>query len=47
MFLAADRIEKVLAETGRIVVSRLRGLILAALSVQFVADGVIAIARGV
>jgi multiple antibiotic resistance protein len=43
VFLAADRIEKALGETGRIVVSRLLGLILAALSVQFVADGVTAI----
>ncbi len=46
VFLAADRIEKVLGETGRIVVSRLLGLILAALSVQFVADGVLELARG-
>jgi multiple antibiotic resistance protein len=45
VFLAADRIEKVLGETGRIVVSRLLGLILAALSVQFVADGVTAIVK--
>ena len=45
VFLAADRIEKALGETGRIVVSRLLGLILAALSVQFVADGVTAIVK--
>lgn len=45
VFLAADRIDKVLGETGRIVVSRLLGLVLAALSVQFVADGVTAIVR--
>lgn len=45
VFLAANRIEKALGETGRIVVSRLLGLILAALSVQFVADGVMAIVR--
>ena len=45
VFLAADRLERILGETGRIVVSRLLGLILAALSVQFVADGVTAIVR--
>jgi multiple antibiotic resistance protein len=45
VFLAADRIEKALGETGRIVVSRLLGILLAALSVQFVADGVIAIVK--
>jgi multiple antibiotic resistance protein len=45
VFLAADRIEKALGETGRIVVSRLLGLILAALAVQFVADGVTAIVK--
>jgi multiple antibiotic resistance protein len=45
VFLAADRIEKALGETGRLVVSRLLGLILAALSVQFVADGVTEIVK--
>jgi multiple antibiotic resistance protein len=45
VFLAADRIERALGDTGRIVVSRLLGLILAALSVQFVADGVTAIVK--
>jgi multiple antibiotic resistance protein len=45
VFLLADRLERYLGETGRIVVSRLLGVILAALSVQFVADGVVAIVR--
>lgn len=44
VFLAAERIEKLLGETGVIVVTRLLGLILAALAVQFVADGVLAFA---
>ena len=45
-FLLANRIERLLGETGRLVVSRLLGLLLAALSVQFVADGIMAIAHG-
>lgn len=44
-FLAADRIDRALGRTGRVVLGRLLGLVLAALSVQFVADGVLAIAR--
>ena len=46
VFIAADRIEKLLGATGRIVLTRLLGLILAALAVQFVADGMLAFARG-
>lgn len=45
VFIAADRIEHLLGATGRIVLTRLLGLILAALAVQFVADGVLAFAR--
>lgn len=46
VFLAADRIDHLLGATGRIVLTRLLGLILAALAVQFVADGVLAFAKG-
>ncbi|WP_350334133.1 MarC family protein [Coralliovum pocilloporae] len=42
VFLIAPRIEKILGETGRVVLTRLLGLLLAALSVQFVADGIAA-----
>ncbi len=39
-FLAAEQISKTLGVTGRAVISRLLGIILAALAVQFVIDGV-------
>jgi multiple antibiotic resistance protein len=45
VFLVAERIDRVLGATGRIVLTRLLGLILAALSVQFVIDGVMAVWR--
>ena len=39
-FLAAERIGKLLGITGNVVLSRLLGVILAALAVQYVVDGV-------
>jgi multiple antibiotic resistance protein len=39
-FLGADRISKVLGVTGRAVSTRMLGIILAALAVQFIIDGV-------
>jgi len=46
VFLLATPIDRLLGATGRLVLSRLLGVILAALSIQFVVDGVIAIAAG-
>ena len=45
VFLVAERIDRFLGATGRIVLTRLLGLILAALAVQFVIDGVTAVLR--
>jgi multiple antibiotic resistance protein len=42
-FLAADRVSKLLGVTGNIVLTRLLGVILAALAVQFVIDGIKAV----
>jgi multiple antibiotic resistance protein len=39
-FLAAERISKAMGITGRAVISRLLGIILAALAVQFMIDGI-------
>jgi multiple antibiotic resistance protein len=46
VFQAASTIDRLLGTTGRAVTSRLLGVILAALAVQFVADGVMVFARG-
>ena len=45
-FVAAERIDRYLGETGRTILSRLLGVLLAALSVQFVADGAKALMIG-
>ncbi|WP_373502366.1 MarC family protein [Aestuariivirga sp.] len=44
-FIMAERISKLMGITGRAVMTRLLGIILAALAVQFVIDGVVALAR--
>jgi multiple antibiotic resistance protein len=40
VFVLADRIDRILGHTGRSILTRLLGVILAALAVQFVADGI-------
>lgn len=45
VFMLTSRIDRFLGQTGRSILSRLLGLILAALAVQFVADGVVDIMR--
>lgn len=46
IYLAAARVERLLGHTGNIVLSRLLGVILAALAVQFVVDGLKAVFSG-
>ena len=45
IFILSGRIEKLIGDTGRVVLSRLLGVILAALAVQYIADGIIQLAR--
>jgi len=45
-FLVADKLERLLGETAQLVITRLLGVLLAALSVQFVADGVLTLMGG-
>jgi len=40
VFVLAERIDRFLGNTGRSILTRLLGVILAALAVQFVADGI-------
>ncbi|WP_310619848.1 MarC family protein [Flexibacterium corallicola] len=40
MFLAASKLERILGPTAQMIITRLFGVLLAALSVQFVADGI-------
>jgi multiple antibiotic resistance protein len=46
VFLIANRVDRLLGITGNVVLSRLLGVILAALAVQFVIDGVRAVLAG-
>ena len=45
IFILSGRIEHLIGDTGRIVLSRLLGVILAALAVQYIADGIIELAK--
>ncbi len=43
MLIIAERLDRLMGETGRIILTRLLGVILAALAVQFVVDGIKAV----
>jgi multiple antibiotic resistance protein len=45
VFLMANRIDKLLGTTGRVILSRLLGVLLAAMAVQIIGDGVAAFAK--
>ncbi len=44
-FLAAERVSRLLGTTGNVVLTRMLGVVLAALAVQFVVDGVTSVVR--
>ena len=44
-FLLANRLDRILGNTGRVVLSRLLGLLLAALAIQIIGDGILAFPR--
>jgi multiple antibiotic resistance protein len=46
-FRGAERISRALGVTGRAVSTRMLGIVLAALAVQFIVDGVLALTEGV
>jgi len=45
VFLAAERVSRLLGTTGNVVLTRMLGVVLAALAVQFVVDGVTSVMR--
>ena len=46
VFMMAERVARILGVTGNVVLTRLLGVILAGLAVQFIIDGVLALIRG-
>lgn len=47
VFLASERVSRLLGTTGNVVLSRMLGVVLAALAVQFVIDGAVSVVRAV
>ena len=45
VFLAAERVSRLLGTTGNVVATRMLGVVLAALAVQFVIDGALSAVR--